>query len=69
MSGTEEMIEAALRTRLAELGMTNADLARRLAVQPPHVSRVVGRQSGRIPQSLIDVLDELGLELAVVKKD
>ncbi|WP_293914495.1 XRE family transcriptional regulator [Deinococcus sp.] len=65
MTDLEHSLESALKEQMRRKGLTNAELARRLGVKPPHVSRVLSRQSGRIPESLADVLTELGLKLTV----
>jgi transcriptional regulator with XRE-family HTH domain len=65
MTELEHTLETALKEQMRRKGLTNAELARRLGVKPPHVSRVLSRQSGRIPESLADVLTELGLKLTV----
>jgi len=65
MTELEHSLENALKEQMRRRGITNAELARRLGVKPPHISRVLSRQSGRIPESLTDVLAELGLKLTV----
>lgn len=65
MTELEHTLETALKEQMRRQGLTSAELARRLGVKPPHVSRVLSRQSGRIPESLADVLTELGLKLTV----
>ena len=65
MTDLEQDLSRELREQMKRQGLTNAELARRLGVKPPHVSRVVSRQTGRIPDSLTDVLRELGLRLTV----
>ena len=53
---------------MAEQGVTQAELAERLGVKQPSVAQVLSPNAAKIPQSLIDVLNELGLELVVKPK-
>ena len=65
MTIPEHGIRRAIKAQMQRLGVSNADLARKLGVKPPHVSRVVSRQSARIPDSLLTLLAALDLELTV----
>jgi len=49
-------------------GMSSYELARRLDVKQPSVSPIITRKRGKIPQSLIDVLKVLDLELTAVPR-
>jgi len=62
---TDTQLEQAIRQAMGAKGLTHAALAQQLGVKPPHITRVVTGQSGFIPQSLIDVLEALNLELTV----
>ncbi|AWN24677.1 XRE family transcriptional regulator [Deinococcus irradiatisoli] len=48
--------------------LTQADLALKLGIKQPSVAELLGGRRGRIPQSLIDLLDALDLELVVQPK-
>lgn len=65
LSPTEERLRRAMERARKNRGLTHAALAEQLGVKPPSVTVVLTRKSGRIPQSLLDVLDVLGLELTV----
>ena len=65
---TENRIEQALREAMKRKGMSTYELARRLEVKQPSVSPIITRKRGKIPQSLIDVLKVLDLELTAVPR-
>lgn len=58
-----EAMKAAARRR----GMTHAQLASRLGIKQPSVTQLLNGAYGNIPQSLLEALDALGLELTVVE--
>jgi transcriptional regulator with XRE-family HTH domain len=60
-------IREALRSAVREQGLTHAKLAERLGITQPSVSQLLNGSYGKVPQSLIEVLDVLGLELTVTK--
>ena len=53
---------------MSEQGLTQQALAERLGIKQPSVAAVISGARGTIPQSLIDVLDALNLELYVREK-
>lgn len=53
---------------MTQRGLSQADLARQLDVSPAHVSRMLSGATGKIPESLIRVLDALDLEICVCPK-
>lgn len=57
-----------MREEMRRQGLTQAELARRLGVQPPTVAQVVNGRRGHIPRSLVQILDELGLTLTAIPK-
>jgi transcriptional regulator with XRE-family HTH domain len=65
---TDERIREAITAALKEKGLSQAALARKLNVKPQSISPIVLRQKATIPQSLIEVLDALDLELIAVPK-
>ncbi|GBF06692.1 XRE family transcriptional regulator [Deinococcus aerius] len=60
-------IRRQLQEAVRAQGLTRAQLAKLLGVKPPAVSQLLNGTYGKIPQSLIDVLEVLGLELTVTK--
>ncbi|UQN10832.1 helix-turn-helix domain-containing protein [Deinococcus sp. QL22] len=64
---TNVRIRHHMRQAVKDQGLTHAKLARLLAIQPPAVSQLMSGTYGKVPQSLIDALTVLGLELTVVK--
>lgn len=65
----DQKLRQQLRAEMARQGVTQAELARRLGVQPPTVAQVVTGRRGHIPSSLVAILDELGLTLTVCPKE
>jgi transcriptional regulator with XRE-family HTH domain len=65
---TEERIQEAIRATLKSRGISQAELARKLNIKPQSLSPIVLRQRAMIPDSLIEVLDALDLELYVRPK-
>ncbi|WP_245808585.1 helix-turn-helix domain-containing protein [Deinococcus hopiensis] len=63
MNPTDEQIRTALRAAMAARNVTQAELARRLEVKQPSVAAILSGKRGSIPQSLLDVLEALDLEL------
>lgn len=53
---------------MAERDITQQALADTLGIKQPSVAAIVSGDRGKIPQSLIAVLDALGLELTVRSK-
>lgn len=53
---------------MTQRGLSQADLARQLDVSPAHVSRMLSGAAGKIPESLIRVLNALDLEICVCPK-
>ena len=59
-----------IRKRMDELGMTQADLARRLGRPPAYVCDVMrGRRPNLTQASLVAIADALGCELAMMPRD
>ncbi len=63
-----ERIKAKIRAVMEERGITQAELAKQLGIKQPSVAEVLSSHNAKIPQSLINVLDALELELTVVPK-
>lgn len=68
VSPTEQRIRQNLEQARAEQGLTHAALAQKLGVKPPSVTAILTRKRALIPQSLIDLLDALDLELVAQPK-
>lgn len=60
-------VRSQMQEAVREQGLTHAQLAKLLGVKPPAVSQLLKGTYGKIPQSLIDALQVLGLELTVTK--
>jgi transcriptional regulator with XRE-family HTH domain len=61
-----ERIRARIRAEMNRQGMSQAELARQLGIKPPSLSQVLSGKYGHMPQSLMDVLEALGLTLEAV---
>jgi transcriptional regulator with XRE-family HTH domain len=61
-------IRRAIESAMREKGLTQAELARRLGKTPQSVAPILKGRRGKQPESLLEVLDALGLELKVVPK-
>lgn len=68
MEAMNDTIRRAVRVKLAERDMTQADLAERIGVTPQYVSRIMQGKVGKIPAAWSKILDELGLELVAAPK-
>jgi antitoxin component HigA of HigAB toxin-antitoxin module len=63
-----DRIKAAIRTVLEERGITQEELAQKLGIKQPSVAQVLSSRRAKVPQSLLDILEALDLELVVVPK-
>lgn len=63
-----ERIRQSIRQEMDRQNVTQAELARKLDVKPPSLSQVLSGKRGLMPESLMDVLDALGLELVAQRK-
>lgn len=63
MTSTDERIRAKMRQVMAEKNLTQVELAKRLGVKQPSIAAILSGKRGTIPQSLLDLLDALDLEL------
>lgn len=67
---TDQRIRDAIRQALnTEPRITQAALAERLGISQPAVAALINGTRGQVPQSLINMLDALGLELTVQRKE
>ncbi|MPY67819.1 helix-turn-helix transcriptional regulator [Deinococcus sp. SDU3-2] len=69
LNPTEQRLREQLEKARQQRGLTHAAIAEKLGIRPPSVTVILTRRSGKIPQSLIDVLDALGLELIAQPKE
>lgn len=60
---TDELIRQRIRARMQECGLTQAELARQLGIKPPSLAQILSGRRGRVPESLLDVLEALDLHL------
>ena len=61
-------IRQVIENRMDEQGISNSDLSRTMGVSRQAIGQLINGQRGTIPDSLIDLLDALGLELVVQAK-
>lgn len=59
-------IRQLIRARMAERGLTQAELARQLGIKPPSLAQILSGRRGKVPESLLDVLTALDLQLDVI---
>ncbi len=62
-SEVDQHIRHRIRAEMAAQGLTQVELARRLGIRPPSLSQILSGSRGKVPQSLLDVLNELGLTI------
>jgi transcriptional regulator with XRE-family HTH domain len=65
---TDERIRLAIREAMNDKGLTQQELADKLGIKQPSVAQLISGKYGAIPQSLLDVLEALDLELVVQAK-
>lgn len=68
MSPMTDQVRKAVKERMAQLGMSQGDLAEKLHMERVNLNRILTGRSGKIPESWQRILDSLGLELIVVPK-
>lgn len=71
MSGptdSDKAIRDTVKRVMHKEGLTQAALAERLGVKQPSVADILSGRRGRQPESLLNLLDALGLELTVTPK-
>lgn len=70
LSPTDQRIRDAVREAMkGEPRITQAALAQRLGTSQPAIAALVNGSRGQVPQSLINLLDALDLELHVRPKE
>ena len=68
MSGTDKAVRDGIEKAMRAAGKSASDIARDLEVSRSHVSQVLVGKRSTIPQSLIDILESLDLELVALPK-
>lgn len=64
----DKRIREAIEQRLAELGISRSEWARRMGKQRQHVTDLLTGHRGKVPKMITEALDSLGLELTVKLK-
>lgn len=64
----DKKIRQAIEDHMNKVGLSNAELARKMKVSPQAVGQIINGQRGKIPDSLNDLLKAIGLELTVTPK-
>ena len=59
MTEQDDLIRERVRARMAELKLTQAELARQLGIRTPSLAQILSGRRGRVPKSLLDVLNIL----------
>ncbi|HEX7021794.1 MAG TPA: helix-turn-helix transcriptional regulator [Trueperaceae bacterium] len=65
---TDRSIREAIRLAMRERNITQQELADLTDMQQPSIARLLAGERGKIPDSLLRVLDALELELAVQER-
>ena len=65
---TNEQIKRAMREKMAKDGISQSELARRLGIKQPSVAALLSPDRAKVPESLLNGLDALDLELVVQPK-
>lgn len=68
LTNADKAIRDTVKRVMHEEGLTQAALAERLGVKQPSVADILSGRRGRQPESLLNLLDALGLELTVTPK-
>lgn len=68
LSATDKTIRDALKHTMREKGLTQTALAERLGIKQPSVADILTGRRGRQPESLLNLLDAVGLELTIREK-
>ena len=61
-------IELDLKTRFAEEGITQTEIAEKLGVSPPYVNRITRGREQIVNKTFIKILDELGYDVELTYK-
>jgi predicted XRE-type DNA-binding protein len=66
---TNQRIKSAMRQKMAKDGISQSELAQRLGIKQPSVAALLSPNKAKVPESLLNGLDALGLELVVQPKN
>ena len=61
-------IELDLKTRFAEEGITQTEVAEKLGVSPPYVNRIIRGLEQIVNKTLVKMLEELGYDVELTYK-
>ena len=61
-------IELDLKTRFAEEGITQTEVAEKLGVSPPYVNRIIRGREQIMNKTFTKILDELGYDVELTYK-
>ena len=68
---TEEVnkqVQEAIRQRMRERGLSQEALGEAVGMSQPNIARILSGRSGKVPQSVQEILEVLDLELVAVPK-
>lgn len=68
MTVMNDSVRALVKQTMLERHMTQTELAKRVGLERPAVSRLLNGAVGKIPENWQRILDELNIELIAVKK-
>ena len=61
-------IELDLKTRFAEEGITQTEVAEKLGVSPPYVNRIIRGREQIVNRTFVKMLEELGYDVELTYK-
>ena len=61
-------IELDLKTRFAEEGITQTEIAEKLGVSPPYVNRIIRGREQIVNKTFVKMMDELGYDVELTYK-
>ena len=61
-------IELDLKTRFAEEGITQTEVAEKLGVSPPYVNRIIRGREQIVNKTFVKMMDELGYDVELTYK-
>lgn len=68
LTSTDKAIRDTLKRTMREQGLTQTALAEQLGIKQPSVADILTGRRGRQPESLLNLLDAVGLELTIQPK-
>lgn len=61
-------IELDLKTRFAEEGITQTEVAEKLGVSPPYINRIIRGREQIVNKTFVKMMDELGYDVELTYK-